>query len=159
MSTQSNRLAKGGHINRANSLTFSFDNKTYQGFEGDTLASALLANGVRLMGRSFKYHRARGVLTAGSEEPNALVELRQGARREPNTRAKMIELFDGLTATRQNRFTSLGFAFMLVNQLFCRFLVDGVYSKTFMLPSSFWESRGEERRVRKECMPLVSTQG
>ncbi len=140
MSTQSHRLAKGGHINRANPLTFSFDKKTYQGFEGDTLASALLANGVRLMGRSFKYHRARGVLTAGSEEPNALVELRQGARREPNTRATMIELFDGLTATSQNRFPSLRFDFMSVNQLFGRFLVAGFYYKTFMWPSSFWES-------------------
>ncbi len=140
MSTQSNRLTKGGHINRANPLTFTFDNKTYQGFEGDTLASALLANGVRLMGRSFKYHRPRGVLTAGSEEPNALVELRQGARREPNTRATMIELFDGLTATSQNRFPSLSFDFMSVNQLFDRFLVAGFYYKTFMWPSSFWES-------------------
>jgi len=140
MSEQINRLTKGGQINRANSLTFTFDNKDYQGYEGDTLASALLANGVRLMGRSFKYHRPRGVLTAGSEEPNALVELRKGARREPNTRATMVELFDGLSATSQNRFPSLAIDFMSVNQLFGRFLVAGFYYKTFMWPASFWES-------------------
>jgi len=140
MSGHSHRLAKGGRINRANSLTFTFDNKKYQGFEGDTLASALLANGVRLLGRSFKYHRPRGVLSAGSEEPNALVELREGARREPNTRATMVELYDGLCATSQNRFPSLSLDFMSVNQLFSRFLVAGFYYKTFMWPSSFWES-------------------
>ena len=79
-------------------LNFTFDGKQYQGHPGDTLASALLANGVRLMGRSFKYHRPRGVLTSGSEEPNALVELRSGARQEPNTRATVAELFEGLAA-------------------------------------------------------------
>ena len=79
-------------------MRFSFDGKTYRGFHGDTLASALLANGVRLVGRSFKYHRPRGILSAGSEEPNALVELRSGARREPNTRATTVELYDGLEA-------------------------------------------------------------
>ena len=77
---------------------FTFDGERYRGFAGDTLASALLANGVRLVGRSFKYHRPRGILTAGSEEPNALVELRSGARREPNTRATTVELYDGLEA-------------------------------------------------------------
>ncbi|MBT4895663.1 MAG: hypothetical protein HON63_03285, partial [Rhodobacteraceae bacterium] len=79
--SQINRLP-GGQIDRHQTLDFTFDGKTYQGHAGDTLASALLANGVRLMGRSFKYHRPRGVLTAGSEEPNALVELREGARKE-----------------------------------------------------------------------------
>lgn len=140
MSAQTHRLPKGGRINRAKRLSFIFDGKVYEGYEGDTLASALLANGVRLMARSFKYHRPRGVLTAGSEEPNALVELREGARREPNTRATMIELFDGLVATSQNRFPSLAFDFMSVNQLFGRFLVAGFYYKTFMWPASFWES-------------------
>ena len=101
-----NRL-QGGQLDRAKTLNFSFDGTHYQGFEGDTLASALLANGVRLMGRSFKYHRPRGPLTAGSEEPNALVELREGAFKEPNTRATTVELFDGLVAHSQNRWPSL----------------------------------------------------
>ena len=83
----------GGLIDRSRTLRFTFDGKAYTGHPGDTLASALLANGVRLMGRSFKYHRPRGVVAAGSEEPNALVELRSGARREPNTRATVAELF------------------------------------------------------------------
>ena len=83
---------QGGLIDRSKTLRFTFDGKSYQGHPGDTLASALLANGVRLMGRSFKYHRPRGVLSAGSEEPNALVELGRGARREPNTRATVTEL-------------------------------------------------------------------
>ena len=103
--TQSNRLA-GGLIGRDAPLSFRFDGKRYTGYQGDTLASALLANGVRLMGRSFKYNRPRGPLSAGSEEPNALVELRTGARQEPNTRATTAELFDGLEARSQNRWPS-----------------------------------------------------
>ena len=95
--SQINRL-KGGQIDRSQTLNFTFDGKFFQGHAGDTLGSALLANDVRLMGRSFKYHRPRGVLTAGSEEPNAIMELRDGARQEPNTRATTAELFDGLTA-------------------------------------------------------------
>ncbi len=109
------------------------------GFAGDTLASALLANGIRLVGRSFKYHRPRGILTAGPEEPNALVELRSGARREPNTRATTIELFDGLEAASQNRWPSLRFDLRRVNSLFAPFLPAGFYYKTFMWPAAFWE--------------------
>ena len=97
---QTFRTAKGGLINRQRPLDFNFDGVRHSGFEGDTLASALLANGVRLVGRSFKYHRPRGILSAGSEEPNAIVELRTGARREPNTRATVAELYDGLEAQR-----------------------------------------------------------
>ena len=88
----------GGLIDRSRPLSFSFDGKTLAGFDGDTLASALLASGVRFVGRSFKYHRPRGIFTAGSEEPNALVELRRGGFQEPNTRATVAELFDGLEA-------------------------------------------------------------
>ena len=95
--SQVNRLS-GGQIDRSRTLDFTFDGRSFQGHPGDTLASALLANGVRLMGRSFKYHRPRGPLSAGSDEPNALVELRTGARREPNTRATVAELYQGLTA-------------------------------------------------------------
>src|SRR3990167_9287420 len=97
------RIEGKGQIDRNAPLTFKFDGRSYGGFKGDTLASALLANGHRLVGRSFKYHRPRGILTAGSEEPNALVELRTAARREPNTRATTIELYEGLDAASQNR--------------------------------------------------------
>ncbi|MFD1881530.1 sarcosine oxidase subunit alpha family protein [Paracoccus pacificus] len=136
---QPNRLAGGGKIDRGRTLKFSFDGKTYHGHPGDTLASALIANGVRLMGRSFKYHRPRGVLTSGSEEPNALVELRSGARREPNTRAPVVELYDGLEAKSQNRWPSLGFDALAINDLGSRFLGAGFYYKTFMWPKAFWE--------------------
>lgn len=139
MSTQPFRLPSGGLIDRTQSLRFRFDNKTYEGFAGDTLASALLANGERLIGRSFKYHRPRGVLSAGPEEPNALVEMRKGARREPNTRATTIELFDGLDATSQNRWPSLAWDLLSVNRLAGPALVAGFYYKTFMWPPAFWE--------------------
>lgn len=135
---QINRLT-GGQINRKKELNFRFDGRSFKGFEGDTLASALLANGERLMGRSFKYHRPRGVLTAGSEEPNALVELRQGNRQEPNTRATVAELFEGLEANAQNAWPSLRFDAMAVNDRFSNFLTAGFYYKTFMWPKPFWE--------------------
>jgi sarcosine oxidase subunit alpha len=136
---QPRRLATGGLIDRSSDLHFTFDGKTYAGHPGDTLASALLANGVVLTGRSFKYHRPRGILSAGSEEPNALVELRTGARREPNTRATVAELYDGLTATSQNRWPSLEFDVMSINSLFSPVFVAGFYYKTFMWPAAFWE--------------------
>ncbi|WP_292162309.1 sarcosine oxidase subunit alpha [Mesorhizobium sp.] len=137
---QTHRLADGGLIDRSVPLSFRFDGKTLVGFQGDTLASALLANGIKLVGRSFKYHRPRGILTAGSEEPNALVELRSGARREPNTKATTAELYDGLEAASQNRWPSLNFDLMSVNQLFAPIFVAGFYYKTFMWPAKFWES-------------------
>ena len=137
--TQRHRLAAGGHVDRARRLAFRFDGKSYDGHPGDTLASALLANGVRLVGRSFKYHRPRGIFSAGVEEPNALVELREGARREPNTRATVIELFDGLAASSQNRMGSLAFDWMAVNGLLAPWLGAGFYYKTFMWPAAFWE--------------------
>lgn len=129
----------GGLIDRSRPLRFTFDGKAYQGHPGDTLASALLANDVRLVGRSFKYHRPRGAIAAGSEEPNALVELRSGARREPNSRATVVELFDGLEAKSQNRWPSLAFDAMALNDLFASFLTAGFYYKTFMWPRVFWE--------------------
>jgi sarcosine oxidase subunit alpha len=133
------RLPEGGRLDRAQPLSFTFDGKPYQGFVGDTLASALLANGVRLIGRSFKYHRPRGLLTAGAEEPNGLVELRTGARREPNTRATTIELFEGLEARSQNRWPSLKLDALAINSLFGPLFVAGFYYKTFMWPAAFWE--------------------
>src|SRR5258706_11111975 len=133
------RLAKGGLIDRGKTLRFSFDGKAYCGFAGDTLASALLANDVALMGLSFKYHRPRGLLTAGSDEPNALVELRRGVPREPNTKVTTAELFEGLEAESQNRFPSLKFDLLSVNNLLSPFLTAGFYYKSFMWPASWWE--------------------
>jgi NADPH-dependent 2,4-dienoyl-CoA reductase/sulfur reductase-like enzyme len=133
------RLSTAALIDRSSPLNFTFDGRRYSGYRGDTLASALLASGVRLVGRSFKYHRPRGVLTAGSEEPNALVELRSGARREPNTRATVAELFEGLEARSQNRWPSLAFDVGAINTLLSRIFVAGFYYKTFMWPAAFWE--------------------
>ena len=133
------RLPSGGLIDRARPIQFRFDGRAMSGFAGDTLASALIANGVTLVARSFKYHRPRGILSAGSEEPNALVELRSGARREPNTRATTVELFDGLEAQSQNRWPSLGFDLLALNGLAGSFLSAGFYYKTFMWPAAFWE--------------------
>src|SRR6516225_7053372 len=104
------RLPAGGRIDRARRLRFRFDGRAFEGCAGDTLASALLANGLHLVGRSLKYHRPRGILAAGADEPNALVEIiRDGARRTPNLRATQVELYDGLIAASQNRFPTLGF--------------------------------------------------
>jgi methylglutamate dehydrogenase subunit C len=130
---------RGGLIDRSRPLVANFDGREIFGFAGDTLASALLANGIRLLGRSFKYHRPRGVLTAGPEEPNALVELRGGARREPNTRATTAELSDGLEATSQNRWPSLRFDLLAFNSLLSPLFAAGFYYKTFMWPAAFWE--------------------
>ena len=137
--TERFRLPSGGTaIDRARSLSFSFDGKRMTGLAGDTLASALLANGVRLVGRSFKYHRPRGVFSAGPEEPNALVGLRRGPRHEPNTRATMVELYDGLEAQSQNRWPSLRFDLQGINDRLSPLLPAGFYYKTFMWPPKGW---------------------
>ena len=136
--SQKFRRPEGGRIDRARPLSFHFDGVRYEGCAGDTLASALLANGVRLVGRSFKYHRPRGILSAGAEEPNALVQLREGARTEPNMRAPQVELFDGLVAMSQNRWPSVKFDVWAVNSLLSRFFPSGFYYKTFMWPASLW---------------------
>jgi len=133
------RIAGKGIIDRGRSVGFRFDGRDYGGFEGDTLASALLAGGVRLFGRSFKYHRPRGVMTAGSEEPSALVTVGQGAGQVPNVRATVQEIFQGLEARSQNRWPSLAFDVMEINDLAAPFLSAGFYYKTFMWPRSFWE--------------------
>ncbi|WP_299847311.1 sarcosine oxidase subunit alpha family protein [uncultured Roseovarius sp.] len=147
--TQVNRLT-GGQVDRSQTLNFTFNGKAMQGHPGDTLASALLANGQRLVGRSFKYHRPRGILTSGSEEPNALVQLRSGAHQEPNTRATVTELFDGLTATSQNHRGSLEHDLMAVTDLMAPFLSAGFYYKTFMWPKAFWEKLYEPA-IRKSA--------
>ncbi len=138
--SQTLRIPSGGRIDRAQTLAFSFDGKPMQGCVGDTLASALLANGVHLVGRSFKYHRPRGILSAGSEEPNALVTVdRGGGRVTPNLRATQVELYDGLRATSQNRWPSLGFDAGEVAGLASPLLSAGFYYKTFMSPPTYWK--------------------
>ncbi|MEE8429104.1 MAG: 2Fe-2S iron-sulfur cluster-binding protein, partial [Gammaproteobacteria bacterium] len=125
MSSENCRLASGGRITRSKPLNFTFDGRRYQGFEGDTLASALIANGVKIVARSFKYHRPRGVYAASVDEPNALVTLRTGARREPNIQATMIELYEGLIAAGQNCWPSLELDLMIVNDWLSPFLAAG----------------------------------
>jgi sarcosine oxidase subunit alpha len=116
-------------------VRFSFDGIAYQGREGDTLAAALLANGVHLVGRSFKYHRPRGILSAGAEEPNALVSVDRGRGRiTPNLRATQVEIFDGLAASSQNCWPSPAFDIGAINGLAGRFFAAGFYYKTFMGP-------------------------
>jgi sarcosine oxidase, subunit alpha len=134
------RLPNRGRVDHAHPVRFSFDGKGYQGLAGDTLASALLANGVHLMGRSFKYHRPRGVVSAGSDEPNALMGTRRGPGRfEPNTRATIQELREGLEASSQNRWPSLGFDVGSVNDRLGSLFSAGFYYKTFMWPRGFWD--------------------
>lgn len=134
-----NYRLEGGLIERDTPVSFTFDGKSYSGFQGDTLASALMANGQRLLGRSFKYHRPRGLISAGSEEPNALMEIGTGAYREPNTRATVQELYPDLIARSQNAWPSLKFDALGGNDLISNFLTAGFYYKTFMWPRAFWE--------------------
>ncbi|MBB2973660.1 sarcosine oxidase subunit alpha [Mesorhizobium sp. RMAD-H1] len=137
----SNRIAGTGRLTPARAVRFTFDGQHFTGLEGDTLASALLANGVHLVGRSFKYHRPRGILSAGAEEPNALVGIeRDRTRRQPNVRATVQEVYDGLKAVSQNRWPSLGFDIGSVNNLLSPFFTAGFYYKTFMWPKAAWKS-------------------
>ncbi len=138
MSAQPFRAPHGGRIDRRRPLGFTFDGAAFSGFHGDTLASALVANGVTLVGRSFKYHRRRGILSAGVEEPNALVQLGAGARTEPNMRATQVELTGGLAAHSQNRWPSLRFDAGAVNNFFSPLLPAGFYNKTFKWPPAWW---------------------
>ena len=133
------RVDGKGLIDRSVPISFSFDGVSYRGFQGDTVASALLANDIRLMARSFKYHRPRGVLTAGSEEPNALITVGCDGATDPNVRATVQEIYDGLEVYSQNAWPSLDFDAMAVNDLAATFLGAGFYYKTFMWPRAFWE--------------------
>ena len=143
------RLDSSGRIDRAKVLGFDFDGRQHQGFEGDTLASALLAGGTMLFGRSFKYHRPRGVLGVGNEEPNALVSVTRGlGRLTPNLRATTAELHDGLVAESQNRWPSLRSDMLAINDRLGMFLPAGFYNKTFKWPRSFWE-KVYEPAIRK----------
>lgn len=138
-SRQPFRLAAGGRIDRRKTVRFSFDGKTYEGFAGDTLASALLANGVHMLARSFKYHRPRGILGAGAEDPAALVQIGADmARTDPNTRATEAEIYEGMQASAQNCWPSLRFDVGALNDVAHQFLPAGFYYKTFMGPPGKW---------------------
>ena len=135
------RVAGRGRVARDTPVSFTFDGANVEGCAGDTLASALLATGRHLVGRSFKYHRPRGVVTAGSEEPNALVGITRGRGRfEPNTRATMQEIYPGLKAASQNRWPALAFDLGAINDRLSMLFSAGFYYKTFMWPRSFWDS-------------------
>ena len=141
------RLASGGRIDRDRPLGFTFNGKSCEGFEGDTLASALLANDVRLVARSLKYHRPRGIVGSGAEEPNAIVQVGEGARTLPNLIATQVELYEGLTARSVNVSPSVDFDWRAVQGWFSRFMPPGFFYKTFMWPASYW--RKYEHHIRK----------
>jgi len=132
------RVAEGGRVDREQPLEFSFNGKTYTGLVGDTLCSALLANGVHMIGRSWKYHRPRGILSAGAEEPNAIFQLEKGNRTIPNARGTQVELYQGLDASSVNCWPSLDFDLMSINSKFSRMMPAGFYYKTFMWPKAMW---------------------
>ncbi len=149
----------GGDLQRSQPLRFEFDGRSYQGLQGDTLASALLANGVHLIGRSFKYHRPRGIMAAGPEDPNALVTVRRDAARStPNLNATQVELYDGLVAHSQNRWPSLRFDTARANDLMSRFIPSGFYYKTFMWPRKAWHSLYEPRIRAAAGLGVASTE-
>jgi sarcosine oxidase subunit alpha len=153
------RTPDGGRVDRARRIEFKFDGQTFQGLAGDTLASALLANGVHLTGRSFKYHRPRGILAAGSEEPNALVTVcRDAARTTPNLRATQVELYEGLIAESQNRWPSLRFDVGRINDRLSAFFPAGFYYKTFMWPKKAWRSLYEPLIRRAAGLGRAPTQ-
>ncbi|SVD01313.1 uncharacterized protein METZ01_LOCUS354167, partial [marine metagenome] len=134
------RINKTDHIDQTNRISFKFDGKTYFGFKGDTLASALLSNGIHLVGRSFKYHRPRGIMSCGTEEPNAICQINGDTDlTEPNVRATEIELYEGLEANSQNCWPSVNFDIGGISNLLSSFIPAGFYYKTFMWPASFWK--------------------
>ena len=134
------RVKTSKFIDETYRVSFKFNGSKYFGYKGDTLASALLANDIHLVGRSFKYHRPRGIMTSGSEEPNAIVQLHNNSdRTEPNVRATEIEIYEGLEASSQNCWPSVNFDIGGINNLLSPLLPAGFYYKTFMWPASFWE--------------------
>ncbi len=133
------RINNKEFIDQTSRLSFKFNGKTYYGYKGDTLASALLANNIHLVGRSFKYHRPRGIMTCGSEEPNAIVQLgNDPSLTEPNVRATEIELYEGLEGFSQNCWPSVDFDIGGINNFFSSLIPAGFYYKTFMWPSKLW---------------------
>ena len=136
---QINRLSEGGKIDRSQVLKFTFNGQTYSGYQGDTLASALIANGVNIVGRSFKYHRPRGIIGSGAEEPNAIFQIGTGASTEAGIRGTQIELYDGLIATSEKGWPSLSFDIAIINDWLSKLFGAGFYYKTFMYPAKFWK--------------------
>ena len=147
--SQKNRLASGGRIDRSKPLTFSWNGRQYSGYQGDTLASALLANGVDIVGRSFKYSRPRGIVAAGAEEPNAIVQLGASeATQVPNVRATQQPLYDGLVASATNGWPNVESDLMgLVGRVGGKLMPPGFYYKTFMYPPSLWPTY--EKYIRR----------
>ena len=134
------RVKSSEFIDETNKVSFKFNGKTYYGFKGDTLASALLANDVHLIARSFKYHRPRGIMSAGSEEPNAIVQVNANTDiTEPNVRATEVEIYEGLEASSQNCWPNVNFDIGAINNVISPFIPAGFYYKTFMWPPKFWE--------------------
>lgn len=133
------RVSGRGRVNTARPVVFKFDGRSVRGYEGDTVASALLASGQHLMGRSFKYHRPRGPISAGSDEPNALIGVGVAGRHTPNLRATQVEIHKGLVSESQNRGFNLNFDVGAINTLLAPFFPAGFYYKTFMWPKSFWD--------------------
>ncbi len=133
------RVNGKGLIDRSTEVAFRFNGKRYKGFQGDTMASALLANDIKVVARSFKYHRPRGIMTDGSQEPNGLVELHKGDQITPNLRLTQQEIHSGLNAMPQNYWGSLDHDLLEINDLLSPFLSAGFYYKTFMWPKAFWE--------------------
>ena len=155
--SQINRI-DGGLIDQEKVLNFTFNGQILKGYEGDTLASALLANNKHLIGRSFKYHRPRGIVTAGSEEPNAIMEIGNGAYKDPNTRATVTKLYNGLEANSQNHRGPLSFDFMAITDFLSPLLGAGFYYKTFMWPKAFWEKFYEPAIRKSAGLGTLSTE-
>jgi sarcosine oxidase subunit alpha len=155
--SDSRRIAAGALTDPATAVEFEFDGRQWVGLEGDTVASALLANGVRLVGRSFKYHRPRGIVSAGPEEPCALIDLLGSKGRAPNRPATTVPITPGLRAASQNRWPSLDFDLLSVNSLFAAVLPAGFYYKTFMSPGKAWERLYEPAIRRAAGLGVLGT--
>jgi sarcosine oxidase subunit alpha len=148
--SQPNRLQSGGRVDRGKPLSFTFNGQRLQGYAGDTVASALLANGISLIGRSFKLHRPRGIMGSGAEDPNSLVQVGSGAATIPNLRATQTELYEGMEVNSVNCWPSVKFDVSSINQLFAPLLPAGFYYKTFMWPQAFWHKLYEPQ-IRKSA--------
>ncbi len=149
MAGQSKRLNSGGRVDRSKPIRFRFNGRQIEGFSGDTLASALLANGISVVGRSFKLHRPRGIVGSGAEEPNAIMQIGKGASTRPNLRATQVELYDGLIATSTKGWPSVNYDLAAINNVFGQVFSAGFYYKTFMRPQALWH--WYEKNIRRSA--------
>ena len=138
MKKQNYRNLEGGQIDRQNIISFTFNGQKLNGYKGDTLASALIANGIHLTSRSFKYHRPRGIFSCGPEEPNAYLQIKAGKFEEPNVAASLIEIFNGLKVNSSNCWPSVNFDLGAINNILSPIFISGFYYKTFMHPRRLW---------------------